>query len=264
MKKILTAAILAAVMIWGMAGCAPGTTEPAATGTAAVMPAETAATLQPSLGPLAELAGIHAADVRQIDMYGDSQPPDTPVAVCSADEDIALLLAWLQSIRTTEALAAPTSTAPGDWSRYDVALFDGSTITVSFSGDTVSTDGTQFRYTGPEAPDLGKQLWLDVDGASFPAGTETIYYTLNNTTGTEAVILFVPVLERAADTGWEKLECTEGFCGVPDPATEPVIEHDLPLADWYPDAGPGVYRLSLEAYDEDDNPFMISDVFEIG
>ena len=77
------------------------------------------------------------------------------------------------------------------------------------------------------------------------------------------MILFVPILERATDTGWARLDCPEGFCGVPDPMADEVIWHELPLSEWFPNAVPGVYRLSLEAYDEDDNPFMIADVFEI-
>ena len=101
-----------------------------------------------------------------------------------------------------------------------------------------------------------------MDGSSFSADTGVINYSLHNNTGDEAVLLFEPLLERATENGWKPLTRTEEFCGVPDPITAAVIDYELPL-DWFPDAGPGVYRLSLEAYDKDDNPFMISAVFEI-
>ena len=45
--------------------------------------------------------------------------------------------------------------------------------------------------------------------------------------------------------------------------SEKVVEHELPIKEWYPDAGSGVFRLSLLAYDENNDPYMISDIFEI-
>jgi hypothetical protein len=104
---------------------------------------------------------------------------------------------------------------------------------------------------------------LDVAGDSFSADTGIINYSVNNEAGGEAVLLFIPTLERATAMGWEKLDCAEGFCGMPDPVEGRVIEHELSIAEWFPDAGTGVFRLSLTAYDENDDPYMIADVFEL-
>ncbi len=265
MKRKWTAALLAAMMILSLAGCAPKADVPkesAATDVAEKTPAATVAAT-PAPNPLDQLNGIDAADVRQIDMYTDSASPDKPVAVYSSPEDITAVMEWFSQLQVDQALAVPETGAPGDWRYYELALFDGRAFKIHFGGDTISADGAQFRYTGPEAPELTKELWLDVDDSSFSADTEIINYSLHNDTGGEAVLLFEPLLERATASGWEPLTRTEEFCGVTDPMTATIIEHELPM-EWFPDAGPGVYRLSLEAYDEDDNPFIISDIFEIG
>jgi len=276
MNRKWIAALFAAMIILLIAGCAPHaddpeapaetpssltsaqTAEPSPTVTDAPQPAA-----KPSLGPLAGLAGLEATDVRQIDLYDDAHPTDTPAQNYSSYDDISALLGWLQSVRTTKALVAPTTEAPGDWKTYDVALFDGRRVTVAFSGDTVSTGGQQFEYTASATPDIKRQLQLVVDGDSFPADTETVNYSVVNNTDEEAVLLVAPTLGKATESGWNKLDCTAGFCSVADPMSEKVVEHELPIKEWYPDAGSGVFRLSLLAYDENNDPYMISDIFEI-
>jgi hypothetical protein len=260
-------------MILSIAGCAP-----AADGTEKIpTPQETAGapsvsadavtpepTAAPSPAPLAALSGITAQAVRQISVYGDSQPTGTPEAVYCTDADVPAVLGWLQGIQATDAaLSSPATEAPGDWKTYDVELFDGTIVTVSFAGDTLSVDGAAYTYTAPAVPDITRQLQLVVGGDSFSADTEVINYSVVNSTGDEAVLLFVPTLGRASETGWEKLDCAEGFCGVPDPIEDPVVEHELPLKEWFPDAGAGIYRLSLLAYDENGDSYMIADIFEI-
>ena len=262
MKRAWTAAVLAAMMILCITGCTPKADVPkesAVTDVEAEMPAATVAAT-PAPNPLDQLTGIDAADVRHIDVYDDSQA--APVTVYSSLDDIAAVTEWFSQLNVGEALAVPETGAPGDWRYYEFTLFDGRTFKIHFGGDTISAGGGQFRYTGPETPELAKTLWLDVDGSSFSADTKAIKYSLHNDTGGETVLLFEPLLECATASGWEPLTRTEEFCGVADPVTATVIEYELPL-EWFPDAGPGVYRLSFEAYDENDNPFMISDIFEI-
>ena len=262
MKRAWTTALLAAIIILCITGCAPKADLPkesAVVDFPSETPAATAAST-PAPNPLEQLNGIESSVVRQIDVYDDSR--SAPVTVYSSLDNITAVMKWFSQLQVGEALTATETGAPGDWCNYEFTLFDGRTFKIHFGSNTISADGGQFRYTGPETPELTKLLWLDVDGSSFPADTEVINYSLHNDTGGEAVLLFEPLLERATENGWEPLERTEEFCGVADPVTAAVIEYELPM-EWFPDAGPGVYRFSLEAYDENDNPFMISDIFEI-
>jgi len=261
MKKWL-AAFLAALMIASLAGCAPaagGTEETSASQAASSSPS---AVPQPP-APLPTLTGITAEEVRQINVFGDAQPPDTPEEVYCTDEDVSAMLGWLQGFMAVPVTGPAETAAPGNWRIYEVVLFDGAAVTVSFRGSTLSTGGVPYKYTAPRKPDLAKPLRLFVEGESFPAGTETINFTIINDAGGEQVLLFVPALGRATPSGWEELDCEAGFCGVPDPVDADRLDHELPLREWFPDAGPGVYRLSLLAYDDNDDPYMIADVFEI-
>ncbi len=267
MKRAWTAALLAAIMILSLTSCAPEADTPnesaavdSASDTAAATITVTPAPTVPAPNPMEQLNGITAAAVRQVDVYDDSRP--APVMVYSSLDDITAVMKWFTHLSVGEALAATETDAPGDWRYYEFTLFDGRAFKIYFGGDTISADSGQFRYTGPKTPELAKTLWLDVAEDSY-AADETVNFSVVNETGGEAVLLFVPVLERATETGWEPLECAESFCGVPDPITDKLTDHEFELSQWFPDAGPGVYRLSLEAYDEDDNPFLISDIFEI-
>ena len=262
MKRAYTVALLAAIMILSLAGCSPKADVPkvsAGVDSATEAPAEmTAAT--PGPNPLEQLNGIEASVVRQIDVYDDSR--SAPVTVYSSLDDIAAVMEWFTHLQVGEELTATETGSPSDWCNYEFTLFDGRTFKIHFGSNTISGKSGQFRYTGSKTPELTRTLWLDVDGSSFPVDTGVINYSLHNNMGDEAVLLFEPLLEHATASGWEPLTRTEQFCGVPDPVTATVIEYELPL-EWFPDARPGVYRLSLEAYDKDDNPFMISDIFEI-
>ncbi len=267
MKRAWTAALLAVLMILSFAGCAPKEDTPnesAAVGSATETPAATItvtpAPAAPAPNPLEQLNGIEAAAVRQIDVYDDSQA--APVTVYSSLDDITAVMEWFAQLNVGDALTVTETGAPGDWNYYEITLFDGRTFKIRFGSSTISADSGQFLYTNPKTPELTKTLWLDVAENSYTAD-DTVNFSVVNETGGEAVLLFVPVLERATENGWEQLECAESFCGVPDPITSKLTDHEFELSQWFPDAGPGVYRLSLEAYDEDDNPFMISDIFEI-
>lgn len=261
------AVIIAVVMIWSLSGCAPAANGTEDTSAPQPTPAAPTATPQPtaapSPAPLAALSGITAAEVRQISVYGGSQPPDTPEEVYCTDADVPAMLDWLQGIMAAPAPGPVEEFAPGNWRTYDVELFDGTIVTVFFAGDTLSTGGVAYTYTTPDKPDLAKPLRLFVEGESFPAGTETINYSIINEAGGEQVLLFVPTLGNVTPSGWIKLDCEAGFCSVADPVDARVLEHELPLKEWFPDAGPGVYRLSMLAYDDNGDPYMIADVFEI-
>lgn len=263
MKKWL-AAVLAALMIANLAGCAPAAGGKEETSAAQAVSSPAAAPQPPA--PLPTLTGITAEEVRQINVYGDSQPPDTPEEVYCTDEDVPAMLGWLQGIMAAPATGptkAPGEEVPGGWKTYEVVLFDGAAVTVSFWGSTLSTGGVPYTYTAPKRPDLTKPLRLFVEGESFPADTEMINYVIFNEAGGEQVLLFVPTLGRATLSGWENLDCEAGFCGVPDPFDAERADHELPIREWFPDAGPGVYRLSLLAYDDNGDPYMIADVFEL-
>jgi hypothetical protein len=256
MKKWL-AAILAVLMILSLTGCAPAGGKEQET-----LEHEATAAAAPSPAPLPTLVDITADQVRQINVYGDPMPPDTPEEVYCTDE-VPAMLGWLQGFMATPVTGPVETAVPGNWRVYEVVLFDGTAVTVSFWGRTLSTGGVPYKYTAPARPDLTKPVQLFVEGDSFPAGTETIKYFIIDDTGGEQVLLFIPALSRATPSGWENLDCEAEFCGVPDPLTERMLMHDLPLKEWFPDAGPGVYRLSMQAYDDNDDPYMIADVFEI-
>jgi len=257
LMRTWTAAVLAAVLILSLMGCAPANGKEKETlEHGATAPAPTAA-------PLPTLVGITADQVRQINVYGDSQPPETPEEVYCTDEDVSAMLGWLQGFMAAPVTGPVETAAPGNWRVYEVVLFDGTAVTVSFWGRTLSTGGAPYTYTAPARPDLAKPVRLFVEGDSFPAGTETINFMVIDDTGGDQALLFVPTLGRATPSGWDNLDYEAEFCGVPDPLTERMTMHELPLKEWFPDAGPGVYRLSMLAYDDNDDPYMIADVFEI-
>ena len=169
MKRLWVAALFAAILVVSMTACAPKADAP--TEPAAVASQDKTPSTAPLPNPLDELAGIVATDVRQINVYDGSVPPDKPAAVFAAEQDIALLLDWLAQIRPGEGLETPESAEPGSGSKYELVQFDGSRHTVSFSGQTISTGGAWHRYAGPNTADMNTALSLYVDGDSFSADT---------------------------------------------------------------------------------------------
>lgn len=257
MKKEWAAVFFAILLITSLLGCAHQANipfEPDTTVSPSEKPVPTAMLQKP-----ADL--LEAFDVSAIQQISVSDDSGLNPVQYSTDADIAAVTKWISQLEAGDALSPMETGVPGSWLRYEFKSFDGRSLKINLSSNAIDVDGIQFHYTGSPTPDLKKTLWLDVDGDNFPAGTENINFSVINETETEVVLLFVPVLERATLNGWVRLECAESFCGVPDPITSKLVDHELPLPQWFPDAEPGVYRLSLEAYDENDNPYMISDIF---
>lgn len=127
----------------------------------------------------------------------------------------------------------------------------------------ISADGEALCHL-PLAPDNGTEfpeadralaltdgtVALHLDASEFVPGThDAIGYTIENTTGHSVHVVFAPRLERWTDGAWERVPCSTGFCGIPDPV-DGTCSGSLPL-EWFPGLTEGVYRLTYTLYDND-------------
>jgi len=224
---------------------------------------------------IAPVERITADQVACIDYYDTGSPPDydddngspeVPQVTYSRSEDIQSVLNWLSQLKLT-AQAAPQSTAaPGAWCRYEIRQFDGGTASVAFVEDTVMFDDSSYIYEDPSGSDPSKTIytyWMAPQNRSYPVGTEEIIVELFNQTGDEMAVTFLPQLEQADTNGWTGIQCQSEFCGSPDPVDTAVMPMAIDMKNWYPGSTPGVYRLSLDAYDEEGNPIKLSCIFEL-
>ncbi len=116
-------------------------------------------------------------------------------------------------------------------------------------GLPLAPGGTEFPEADRAAALTGGTAALYLDAREFMLGTdEEIGYTVENTTGHEIGVVFVPRLERWTNGVWEWIPSDIGFCGTPD-SMEKTRSGSLRL-DWFSGLTEGVYRLTYTvAYD---------------
>ena len=240
--------------------------------------------IQPSPSPSQAIAvpsaisaveGITADQVACIDYYDTASPPDyddgssspqVPQVTYSQSDDIQNVLNWLSALKLTAQAQPQSSAAPGAWCRYEIKRFDGSMTSLSFVENTVTFDGGSYTYEDPSGSDPSKTIytyWLAPQNRSYPAGTKEIIVELFNQTGGEMAITFLPQLERADADGWSGIECQSEFCGSSDPVDTGVTPMTIDMKNWYSNSTAGLYRLSMDAYDEAGNPVKLSCIFEL-
>lgn len=262
MKKgiLMTAAVLLL-----LTGCANSnnTPSPTTTQTAAVPSA------------ISAVEGKVADQVACIDYYDTGSPPDyndansspeVPQVTYSQSDDIQNVLNWLSALKLTARSVPQSSAAPGAWCRYEIRQFDGSITSLSFVENTVTFDGGSYTYEDPSGNDPSKTIytyWMAPQNHSYPVGTEEIIVELFNQTGGEMSITFSPQLEQAGADGWKDVECQSEFCGFPEPVDTAVLPMTIDMKSWYPGSTPGIYRFSMDAYDEEGNPVKLSCIFEL-
>lgn len=217
------------------------------------------------LSSIPAFEGIKVEDAALIVYYGDSQPPDTPVETYAEKEDVAALLERLSGIRLIQ-YKGPKITeepAPGDWWRCEVYCMDGRQIKVSSVGKQIDFGEGYYTYDNftemPPSIKKKQELALHI---LYPLKPEELRCDIINRTGKKVVAADTPFLETATAKGWESVKCAYGICSAPDPFidTGKTFTYDLYAA--YPDAGKGVYRLSLKVW-ADGKEATLSDVFVI-
>jgi len=216
-----------------------------------------------TLSSIPAFEGIKAEDAALIIYYGDSQPPDTPVETYAEKEDIAAQVKRLKGIRLIQ-YKGPKITeepAPGDWWSCEVYCMDGRRINVSSVGKQIDFGEGYYTYENfaksPPPYKEKKELALYV---RYPLKPEELRCDIINRTGKKVVAADTPFLEVATAKGWESVKCAYGICVAPDPFidTGKTFTYDLCAA--YPDAGEGIYRLSLKVW-ADGKEAALSDVF---
>lgn len=263
MKKGLL--ITAAIMLL-LAGCSnTNNTQPS--------PSPSQAAAVPSA--ISAVEGIAADQVAFIDYYDTASPPDyddgsgspqVPQVTYSKSEDIQSVLDWLSQLKLTAQAQPQSSAAPGAWCRYEIQSFDGSMTSLSFVENTVTYDNGSYTYEDPSGIDPSKKIytyWMAPQNHSYPVGTEEIIVELFNQTGGEMAVTFLPQLEKAGADGWAGIECQSEFCGSSDPVDTAVLPMAIDMKNWYPGSTAGIYRLSMDAYDEAGNPAKLSCILEL-
>ena len=233
------------------------------------VPEETAGeqteTSEPTPIPLTAIPGvgdIGAKDVACIWMFDDSNPPDMPARSYVQEDGIAQQLARFSDVRLTERMDG-FEPHVGGWTSYTIRRFDGQDIVFAYNDTVISIEQGYYAYEYLTEDTDTRTLWLKTEQTIYPEGIEQINYDVVNQTGDAVAVAFVPRLERAAANGWEPVECEGLFCGTPDPLEEGVVQHTVNMAEWFPTAGPGTYRLSVTAYDDNSDEVILSDVFII-
>jgi hypothetical protein len=199
--------------------------------------------------------------------YFDARSPDGVAAVTySKSEDIQSVLGWLSQLKMMGQTEPQSSAAPGTWSQYQIKLFSGGTVTVSFAENTVSFDEGSYNFNDPSGKNPGDTvytMWMAPQYRSYPVNTDEIIVELFNQTGSEVAITFVPRLEKAEVNGWIEVACQSEFCGTEEPVAIPVMPMTIDMKTWYPGSTAGTYRLTMDASDSSGNPLTLSCVFEL-
>ncbi len=220
-----------------------------------------AATASPVVLP-AGIPGVlelSAKDVMCI-ARGDISAPD---AVWATDEAVFDMLSYLQSLRLTAYMGdKPAKEETGD--AFNVVCFDGRRIAVDVSDGSLSFGEGYYAYEAPAAGLPEQSVYIIMEKSLWPVGAQEINFAVVNDTADTVPVVLAPMLERATNTGWEKLRVEGGFCGTPDPIHPGRFETTVPMQFLYPEAGEGVYRLTLSAYAPESTAYKLSTVFAIG
>ncbi len=259
MKKTL---ITAVVFILMLTGCSNTNQTPSVSPSAkeASPPAGTV----PSA--ITSVADLSSDQVAYIDFFDDRSPEGVSAVTYSKAEDVKSILGWLSQLKLTGPADPQTTGAPGVWGRYEIKLFSGGMVTVSFDENIVTFDDSQYTFEDPSGQnpaDTVYTVWMAPQHRTYPADTDQIIVELFNQTGGEIAVTYVPKLEKADADGWHEVACRSQFCGSSEPVDVPVSPMTIDMKTWYPSSSPGAYRLTIEASDKDFNPVMLSCVFEL-
>lgn len=261
MKKSFLAA---AVLLSLLAGCsnsnqnAPASPSPAA---AASSPIATA--VPEAIGAVDD---ISPEQVAYIDYYDDRSPAGVASVTYSKAEDIGSVLDWLSQLKLTGQAEPKPIKSTETWGRYDLRLFSGGIITVSYNENVVTFDGGSYTFEDPSGQnpaDTVYTVWMAPQRRDYPVDTDEIIVELFNQTGGEIAITFVPKLEKQEATGWSTMTCASQFCASSDPVDVPVFPMTIDMKTWYPSSPAGTYRLSMEAFDQNGNPLTLACVFNL-
>lgn len=188
---------------------------------------------------------------------------DAPDAVWAADDAVSDMLSYLQALRLTAYLGdKPAQGGAGE--QFAVVCFDGRRVMLDCMEGALSFGEGYYAYEAPAAGLPEQSVRLLMDKTLWPAGVEEIGFSVVNDTADTVPVVIAPMLERAANSGWEKLRVEGGFCGTPDPIEPGRYETTVPMRFLYPEAGEGIYRLTLSAYAPDGSAYMLSTVFATG
>ncbi len=261
MKKSLLAA---AVLLSLLAGCSNSNQNaPASPSPAAAASTPTAAAVPEAIGAVDD---ISPEQVAYIDYYDDRSPAGVASVTYSKTDAIKDVLNWLAQLKLKGQADDQATGAPGTWGEYQIKLFDGREITVSFNENTVSDDSGRYTFEDPSGQnpaDTVYTVWMAPQHRDYPVGTEEIIVELFNQTGGEIAITFVPKLDKKEATGWSTMACASQFCASSDPVDVPVFPMSIDMKTWYPSSPAGTYRLSMEAFDQDGNPLTLACVFNL-
>lgn len=108
-------------------------------------------------------------------------------------------------------------------------------------------------------------FYLELDNTEYTLdvslNSQEIFYTVYNNTGKTASYVAVPTLEKKTENGWEKVNCTTGFCGTPD-TLEDNRRGSIDLS-WFSDLTEGIYRLSYKVNKTMNKSVTILDEFTL-
>lgn len=261
MKKCLFAA---AALLMLLAGCSN------TDNSAPVSPSPTTIATSPaaSAGPdtISAVKGITPEQVAYIDFFDDRSPEGVAAVTYSKAEDIGSVLDWLSQLKLTGQAEPKPIKSTETWGRYDLRLFSGGMISISYNENVVTFDGGSFTFEDPSGQnpaDTVYTVWMAPQHRDYPVGTDEIIVELFNQTGGEIAITFVPKLEKQEATGWSAVTCASQFCASSDPVDVPVFPMTIDMKTWYPASPAGTYRLSMDAFDADGNPLVLACVFNL-
>lgn len=105
------------------------------------------------------ITGLQADDVSEILYFDDSRAPGYAAETYTAKDEIAGVIAMLESIRLERDVTeqAVTTSAPGDFCGYEIHMNNGSIYTIRRSGHELLVDGKRYEFSG----EIKKQLHKD-------------------------------------------------------------------------------------------------------
>ncbi|OQB25661.1 MAG: hypothetical protein BWY11_00238 [Firmicutes bacterium ADurb.Bin182] len=89
-------------------------------------------------------------EIVKILYFDDSQPPETPAATYTNEQEISKIFTMLEGITLDRELdeAELPEIAPGDFCGYTIEFKDGNTQTIWRSGQALSVSGKRYAYSG--------------------------------------------------------------------------------------------------------------------
>lgn len=258
MKKIIPAITALLLLLTGCGNTdksTPASPSPTAAASSAAVPST-----------ISTASDISSDQVAYIDFFDDRSPEGVAAVTYSKADDIKGILGWLSQLKLTGQAEPKATGAPGSWGRYELKLFTGGMMTISFNENVVTFEDGSFTFEDPSGKnpaDTIYTIWMAPQHREYPADTGEIIVELFNQTGGEIAITFLPKLEKADADGWSEKTCQSQFCASSDPVDIPVTPLTIDMKTWYPSSSPGTYRFTLDAFDVNGNPLTLMCVFEL-